>query len=165
MVLLLKNLLFTVVVPGTAGVYVPLLIAGPIPVPTFGPRSLVGILLLAVGAAGYFWCLWEFAVSGRGTPAPVDPPKHLVVRGPYRLVRNPMYLAVLALAAGWAVSLRSSAVLAYAGALWAAFHLFVVFVEEPSLRQRFGDSYAQYCQSVRRWVPVRPGTPMPRSGG
>lgn len=125
----------------------------------------MGILLLAVGAAAYFWCLWEFAVTGRGTPAPVDPPKELVVRGPYRVVRNPMYVAVLFTLLGWTVYLRATTLLWYAGSLWAGFHLFVVFVEEPSPRRRFGEPYARYCRSVRRWVPVLPGSPVRISGG
>ncbi len=156
--LLLKNLLFTVIVPGTAAVYAPLRIAGrPIPSPAFDLRFLAGTALLLAGAAGYLWCAWEFAMTGRGTPAPIDPPRHLVARGPYRLVRNPMYVSVLCTVVGWAVYLNSTALLAYAGALWAVLHVFVVFVEEPSLRRRFGDSYEQYRRTVRRWVPTRPG--------
>lgn len=155
--LLVKNILFTILVPAAAGVYLPLRIAGgPIPPPTLGLRSLTGIGLLTVGAAGYLWCQWEFATFGRGTPAPIDPPRHLVIRGPYRFVRNPMYVSVLVAVLGWTVYLQSSAVLLYAGALWAVLHTFVVVIEEPGLRRRFGDPYVQYCRNVRRWVPAMP---------
>lgn len=155
--LLLKNVLFTVLVPATVGVYLPLRFAsGPIPSPSWGVRPLAGMALLALGAAGYFSCQWEFAIFGRGTPAPLDPPKRLVVRGLHRFVRNPMYLSVLTVVVGWAVYLPSPALLLYAGALWIVLHAFVASVEEPDLRRRFGESYVQYCRDVRRWVPSKP---------
>jgi protein-S-isoprenylcysteine O-methyltransferase Ste14 len=155
--LFVKNILFTVLVPAAAGLYVPWWIAGgPIPSPTLAPRSLAGVLLLMAGAAGYLWCQWEFVTFGRGTPAPIDPPKHLVIRGPYRVLRNPMYVSVLLVVLGWSVYLRSSPLLLYAGALWVMVHIFVVAIEEPSLRRRFGDPYVQYCRSVQRWRPTTP---------
>lgn len=153
--LLLKNLVFTVVVPGTAGVYAPLRIAGPWHRPSVDLSSITGLALLLIGGAGYFWCLWEFMMTGRGTPLPLDPPIHLVARGPYRFVRNPMYLSALLAVLGWALYLGSGALVLYAGALWAGFHLFVIYVEEPSLRRRFGESYTRYCRVVQRWRPGR----------
>ncbi len=94
--LLAKNVLFTILVPGVAGVYLPLRIAGgPIPLPAWGLLPVAGIVLLAFGTAGYLWCQWEFATFGRGTPAPIDPPKRLVIRGLHRYVRNPIYLSAL----------------------------------------------------------------------
>ena len=80
MLLLLKNLLFTVVVPGTVAVYVPLLVGRTRGVPST-PSLLAGGIVLAIGALIYGWCVWDFATFGRGTPAPIDPPKRLVVRG------------------------------------------------------------------------------------
>jgi protein-S-isoprenylcysteine O-methyltransferase Ste14 len=155
--LLLKNLLFTLLVPGTAGVLIPLRIAArPIPAPTVEVWSTVGFVLLAAGAAGYFWCLWEFALTGRGTPAPIDPPRHLAVRGPYRFVRNPMYVSVVSVVLGWAAYLHSTEVFLYAIVLAGAFHLFVVSVEEPTLQRKFGESYTHYRHAVRRWLPTRP---------
>src|SRR5574337_1072783 len=152
--LLLKNLLFTLMVPGTAGVLIPLRIAArPIPAPTWEAWSMAGLVLLAAGAAGYFWCLWEFALTGRGTPAPIDPPRHLVVRGPYRFVRNPIYVSAVAVVVGWAAYLHSTPVFLYAIVLAGAFHLFVVTVEEPTLQDKFGDSYTHYRHTVRRWLP------------
>ncbi len=155
--LLLKNLLFTLLVPGTAGMLIPLRIAARrIPAPTVEVWSIIGLVLLAAGAAGYFWCLWEFAATGRGTPAPIDPPRHLVIRGPYRFVRNPIYVSVVAVVLGWAAYFHSTGVFFYAIVLIGAFHLFVVAVEEPTLQHKFGDSYRHYRRTVRRWLPSRP---------
>jgi len=155
--LLLKNLLFTLLVPGTAGVLIPLRIAARrIPAPTVEVWSIIGLVLLAAGATGYFWCLWEFAVTGRGTPAPIDPPRHLVIRGPYRFVRNPIYVSAVAVVVGWAAYFHSTEVFLYAIVLFGAFHLFVVAVEEPQLQRKFGDSYTHYRHKVRRWFPTRP---------
>ncbi len=112
MLLLLKNLLFTVFVQGTVAVLIPYRIvsrAGP-GVVVEPARLLLAAPLFVVGAAIYRWCLWDFAVTGRGTPALIDPPKQLVVRGLYRYVRNPMYLGVLLVVAGWAVLSRSARV-------------------------------------------------------
>src|SRR5258708_28379598 len=104
MLLFVKNFLFTVFVPGTVAAVIPYRTAsraGPGLV-LEGARLLSAAPLFLLGAAIYFWCLWDFAVTGRGTPAPIDPPKHLVVRGLYRRVRNPMYLGVLLVVAGGA---------------------------------------------------------------
>ncbi len=158
MLLFFKNLVFTVFVPGTVAVLVPYRIvsrAGPGLVFDLS-RLLWSAPLFALGAGIYFWCLWDFAVTGRGTPAPIDPPTHLVVRGLYRYVRNPMYLGVLLVVAGWAVYSRSAGVVQYGLAVWVVAHLFVLLVEEPMLRHRFGVSYEAYCRAVRRWLPGRP---------
>lgn len=154
--LFFKNFLFTVLVPGTVAVYIPLrIVAGS--TRTFGPdwgaRQIAALLPLTLGAAIYFWCLWDFAVRGRGTPAPVDAPKHLVVRGLYKYVRNPMYVGVLAVILGWAMFFQERRVLFYAAAAGICFHLFVVLFEEPQLREKFGEQYQSYCRQVGRWVP------------
>lgn len=111
------------------------------------------MLLVLLGGTLYFWCLWGFAVLGRGTPAPIDPPKRLVVRGPYRHVRNPMYLCLLAVILGWSVLFKSLPLLLYALAVGAAFHLFTVLYEEPHLRKVFGAEYEDYLARVPRWLP------------
>lgn len=155
MILFLKNLLFTVLIPGTVGVYIPLRLAE-------GWRGastqdwLLAAPLLLVGAFVYFWCLWNFAVTGRGTPAPIDPPKKLIVRGPHKYVRNPMYLGVLSVVFGWVVLFRSTEILRYAAVVALMFHLVVLVIEEPSLRRLFGAEYQEYCRSVRRWIPTMP---------
>jgi protein-S-isoprenylcysteine O-methyltransferase Ste14 len=105
MMLLLKNLLFTLVVPGTIGVYVPLLLARGRP-PASGLMFLLALAILALGGVIYAWCVWDFAVFGRGTPAPIDAPKKLVVRRLYRYTRNPIYVGVLTALVGWAVMFR-----------------------------------------------------------
>lgn len=150
--LLLKNVLFTLVVPGTVAVYVPLLIAADLP-PASGLRFLVALVLLAAGSAIYAWCVWDFAAFGRGTPAPIDAPKRLVVRGLYRYVRNPMYVGVLTVISGWIVMFRATALLAYALCVWLFVHLFVILYEERRLGQLFGAEYHDYCARVGRWLP------------
>jgi protein-S-isoprenylcysteine O-methyltransferase Ste14 len=150
--LLLKNLLFTLVVPGTRGVYVPLLLARGRP-PAAGPVFLLALALLALGGIIYAWCVWDFAVFGRGTPAPIDAPRKLVVRGLYHYTRNPIYLGVLTVLLGWAVMFRGTALLIYAFCVGICFHLFVILYEERSLGQQFGAEYHDYCEKVGRWLP------------
>jgi protein-S-isoprenylcysteine O-methyltransferase Ste14 len=152
MALLLKNLLFTVLVPGSVAVYLPLLIAGERPPAAGGPLALA-LAVLALGAAIYAWCVWDFASFGRGTPAPVDAPKKLVVRGLYRYTRNPMYVGVLTVILGWALLFRAAGLGLYAAAVATCFHLFVVLYEERHLRAVFGAQYEAYCARVSRWLP------------
>ncbi|MBN2588073.1 MAG: isoprenylcysteine carboxylmethyltransferase family protein [Candidatus Fermentibacteraceae bacterium] len=120
-----------------------------------GALRYLGLVPLALGACIALWCVMEFVVRGRGTPAPFDPPVQLVCQGPYRYVRNPMYIGMLLVLAGEAVLMSSLFVLFYALLLWIASHLFVVFWEEPRLRRRFGENYADYLKTVRRWLPRR----------
>lgn len=152
MVLLLKNLVFTLLVPGTVAVYVPLLIARERS-PASGPVLIIALALLAAGGAIYAWCVWDFAVSGRGTPLPIDAPRTLVVRGLYRCVRNPMYVGVLLVILGWAVMFRDWSLLVYALCVATGFHLFIVLYEERHLRREFGEQYEEYCDRVGRWLP------------
>jgi protein-S-isoprenylcysteine O-methyltransferase Ste14 len=154
--LLLKNILFTVLVPGTVAVYIPLrIVARPASALSFDWRAsqIAALLPLLLGTAIYFWCLWGFAANGGGTPAPIDAPKRLVVRGLYRYIRNPMYIGVLLVIAGWSVFLQSWQILIYGAVVGMFFHLFVVLVEEPLLEGRFGESYLRYCREVGRWLP------------
>jgi protein-S-isoprenylcysteine O-methyltransferase Ste14 len=117
------------------------------------PLHVLGLLGIGSGAGLLATCAWHFAHSGRGTLAPVDPPRHLVVRGPYRHVRNPMYAAVTTIVLGQVLLTRSLALLTY-GVIWfAAANIFVVGYEEPALRRRFGTSYERYARSVGRWIP------------
>ena len=122
--------------------------------------QLTGVAALLVGALLFASSLWRFATDGRGTLAPWDPPRLLVVRGPYQYVRNPMISGVLFVVAGEAMVLLS-----VPHALWAAFFLlvnlvYIRFVEEPQLARRFGPGYAIYCQSVPRFIPsLRPWQP------
>ncbi|MCG8456937.1 MAG: isoprenylcysteine carboxylmethyltransferase family protein [Holophagales bacterium] len=152
MLLLLKNLLFTLVVPGTVGVYLPLWIAGDRG-PTSGTLLVLAIVLFGAGLTIYGWCVWDFATFGRATPAPVDAPKRLVVRGLYRYTRNPMYLGVLAVISGWALLYRSHQLVLYALGVATMFHLFIVLYEEPHLRKVFGEEYELYREITPRWLP------------
>ncbi len=155
MVLWLKNLLFTVLVPGTVAVYVPLLLAGERR-PAGGLLAMAACVLFALGAALYAWCVFDFATIGGGTPAPIDAPRRLVVRGPYQVVRNPMYVAVLAVILGQALLFRAAIVLAYAALVATGFFLFVTQYEEPHLRRTFGAEYEAYRARVGRWLPRWP---------
>lgn len=120
-----------------------------------GPWRYAGLLPLAVGIAGIAWCLRDFSIVGRGTPAPFDPPRQLVVTGLYRYVRNPMYVSALLLLVGEAILLGAPVLLRYAAGFLIVVHVFVVLYEEPTLRRTFGESYERYRQSVPRWLPRR----------
>ena len=120
---------------------------------TRGPVQLAGLVLGASGAALALWCILTFVISGRGTPAPFDPPRRLVVVGPYRLLRNPMYLGAGFALTGAALFYGSWALLGYCAAFILVMHLFVVVYEEPTLRATFGAPYTRYCGQVHRWWP------------
>ena len=126
--------------------------------PAPGVLQWTGGALVLVGIVPMAWSFLAFVFRGRGTPAPFDPPRALVVDGPYGFVRNPMYLGAILSLAGAAVYYRSFGLTAYAAGFVAWAHLFVVFYEEPRLRRTFGEGYAAYCRSVDRWLPRRPPT-------
>jgi protein-S-isoprenylcysteine O-methyltransferase Ste14 len=158
-VLLLKNLLFTILVPGTVTIVVPYLILSGrgVGMPdAWGAPQILGLVLGAAGLLVYVSCHWDFAAHGRGTPAPVDPPRILVVRGLYRYVRNPMYVGVLLILLGEVLFFESPVLLLFVSPWLLLVHFFVVFYEEPALRRRFGESYEDYVRAVRRWVPGKP---------
>lgn len=113
------------------------------------------IPVLGFGIFALLWCVRDFYVSGRGTLAPWDPPKRLVVVGLYRFVRNPMYVAVLTILVGWALLYRSWLLLAYAIVVAIAVHFRVVWHEEPWLKRQFGADWDDYAARVSRWLPWR----------
>ena len=152
MALLFKNLLFTVLVPGTVAVYVPLLISQGRS-PASGLGLAIAVAALVLGAAIYAWCIWDFASFGRGTPAPIDAPKKLVLRGLYRYTRNPMYIGVLTVILGWAALFRDANLVLYAFVVGTCFHLFIVLYEERHLLLEFGSRYETYRTQVARWLP------------
>ena len=154
--LLLRSIFFTFLLPGTVTILIPYWIissrdAGVLS--SHQPFRYLGIPLIVIGAVGLLWCIWEFFSEGRGTLAPIDPPKHLVVQGLYRYVRNPMYVAVVATLIGEAIFFMSAPVLIEAGVFIILAHLFVAGYEEPALRKQFGESYEKYSQTVGRWIP------------
>jgi protein-S-isoprenylcysteine O-methyltransferase Ste14 len=116
---------------------------------------VAGLVIAALGAALALWCVFTFAFVGRGTPAPFDPPRLLVERGPYRFLRNPMYAGATLALAGAALVYRSPALLAFCAGFVLVCHAFVLLYEEPALRRRFGAGYTAYCARVRRWGPRR----------
>lgn len=119
----------------------------------FGWPQIVGGGLSVLGAAMAIGCILTFVVVGRGTPAPFDPPRKLVVRGPYAILRNPMYVGAGLALIGAASFYESLVLAAYAAAFLVAMHLLVILYEEPVLRRTFGADYAAYCQRVGRWWP------------
>ena len=116
-----------------------------------------GVVLGLAGALGIVVCIALFVVRGHGTPAIFDAPRRFVPVGPYKYVRNPMYLSAIATFLGFGLYARSLAVIAFAGAWFLMIHFFVVFIEEPGLRRRFGGTYDAYVHRVRRWMPVVAG--------
>lgn len=118
-----------------------------------GPQDLVGALVAVGGAALAIWCILTFVIAGKGTPAPFDPPRRLVVGGPYHYVRNPMYLGAALALGGAAMIYHSLALLGYVLLFLGSTHMFVVWYEEPTLYRLFGADYEVYRSRVRRWVP------------
>ena len=154
----LKTLIFSILVPGTVAFGIPWLLLN-LPwglVLLFPSFWLLGFLPLLLGVGLYLWCAAAFTFIGKGTPAPIDAPIFLVRSGPYRWVRNPMYLGVLAIIVGQAILVRSVALIGYALLVWIIVHLFVVSVEEPSLLRQFGEGYEAYLHTVPRWLPRPP---------
>jgi len=123
--------------------------------PPFGAPQIVGAIIALAGAAIAVSCVIAFAFIGRGTPAPFDPPRQLVVRGPYRFVRNPMYLGAATALLGAALYYQSLALATYALIFLLVAHVFVTVYEEPTLRRTFGAAYEVYCRRVGRWWPRR----------
>jgi protein-S-isoprenylcysteine O-methyltransferase Ste14 len=150
--LVVRNLLFTLVVPGLGAMALPWWIlthGGGAPAATQWYTAAV----MVAGGALYLACVWAFAVVGRGTPGPWDPPRHFVAVGPYQWVRNSIYVSALLVVLGEAWLFASRSLLIYAGVMAIVFSLFVVGYEEPALRRAFGQTYVEYTHGVRRWLP------------
>ena len=114
---------------------------------------VAGMLLIAAGIPGLIDSFARFALQGLGTPAPIAPTRTLVVTGLYRYVRNPMYVAVVAVILGQAILLGDRRLIAYGVLIWLAFHAFVVSYEEPVLKRNFGAQYEAFRANVPRWIP------------
>jgi len=119
-----------------------------------GAPQIAGMIVSSIGTVIALWCIFTFVFVGKGTPAPFDPPRRLVIRGPYRFVRNPMYIGAVLVLAGLAIFYQSISVAIYAGLFLLAAHIFVVAYEGPTLRRTFGQEYDAYCVRVRRWWPA-----------
>ena len=154
--LVAETVLHTALFPGTILVVLPgwlLASEGRLAWPSLSPASAAGIVAIAVGFGLGAWCTWDFVAKGKGTPNPLDPPKLVVATGPYRHVRNPMYVSVATMLVGEALVFASVRLVAYTAVVVVGFHLFVLLYEEPTLRRLFGSSYDAYCTDVPRWLP------------
>ncbi|WP_052669829.1 methyltransferase family protein [Nitriliruptor alkaliphilus] len=153
---------FFLVAPSVVAGVVPWLLTGWESGRTHAGGQAIGAVLVVVGAVVLIDAFVRFVREGRGTPAPVAPTEHLVVGGLYRYVRNPMYVAVVALILGQALVLGRSVLYAYAATVWATVAVFVRTYEEPTLQRQFGGAYASYRRNVPAWRPrLRPWHPEP----
>jgi protein-S-isoprenylcysteine O-methyltransferase Ste14 len=135
------------------------------PVPYWAPMRVLGVILLVAGLIALIQAFVRFVVEGLGTPVPVAAPERLVVGGVYRNVRNPMYVALLAVIVGQALLLGQLGLLLYAAGIWLIAAAFVRFYEEPALRRRFGADYEAYRRAVPAWWPrLRPWKPGEEGG-
>jgi protein-S-isoprenylcysteine O-methyltransferase Ste14 len=162
--LVVKSVVHTVLLPGTVLVGLPMLVVSQTPdIAPFRTGAIARWLLVVavlLGIGGAAKLSWDFIALGDGTPNPLDPPKRLVVSSLYRLVRNPGYLVLFGILLSEALFFGSTNLLLYTLAVVAALHTFVVRVEEPGLRVRFGAEYDRFCAEVPRWIPrLRPWYP------
>lgn len=154
----LGTILFFLVAPGVVAFLIPGLITGWRPGPATEAHPVLiplGLTVTALGLLALIGCFGRFALQGEGTPAPFAPTRRLVVEGLYRHVRNPMYLAVLAIVLGQALAMASLAALAYGVVVAVATVLFVRLYEEPTLRAAFPREWAEYAAAVPAWLPRR----------
>jgi len=151
MKLLFKNLLFTLIIPGTVGVYLPIWL-GRRSDGLHGWWTWLGLPVVLFGLTILLICVWDFMKKGEGTPFPLDPPKKLVTAQLYQYSRNPMYLGIMTALLGWSVWYASWQVLVYSLVVSAIFHVYVKAIEEPFLKKQFGETYEEYSQKVPRWV-------------
>ena len=152
----LRHALLFLAVPGTVALAGPWWLARRLGVAlSVGPLRMLGLALLLAGLTLLVLCMVQFGRHD-GTPMPIDPPKRLVVRGPYRWVRNPMYVALATILLGQFLLHPHRGLVLYALAAMLAVALFVRLYEEPTLRRRFGAEYEDYVARVPRWWPRRP---------
>jgi protein-S-isoprenylcysteine O-methyltransferase Ste14 len=154
---LVRGLTYATLFIGAFLVFIPgriLARVGITPVDVIGLPEAVGAVMVVLGLALAIACVLTFAFVGRGTPAPFDPPRTLVIAGPYRRVRNPMYIGAGTALLGAALFYQSAALAGYALLFLLITHLFVLFYEEPHLRRVFGEPYEDYLRTVRRWIPT-----------
>jgi len=150
------TIIFALIVPGSVILYVPYALTRF----RFAPAWLgldatrwMGVALFVIALPIFFGFLVRFVREGHGTPAPIAPTRRLVIGGMFRHVRNPGYVSVIALLLGETLFLGSRVLLLYTISVALAFHLFVIFYEEPALRRSFGAEYEAYCRRVPRWIP------------
>jgi len=151
----LRGLVWSALFVGVVAIYLPTRYFGLAPsrASIATPSGVAGLLGIGAGALLMIACVTEFVTRGRGTPMPMDPPRHLVVRGPYRFVRNPMYLGMVLVLLGELSLAFSLGFAGYIAGWFACIHLLVVLYEEPTLRRKFGADYERYTREVGRWWP------------
>jgi protein-S-isoprenylcysteine O-methyltransferase Ste14 len=149
--MLLRILVAFIALPGFFACVIPPIIASYDPLR--GSGYSLGIVFLTCGFIILLWCVRDFLVAGRGTLAPWDPPKHLVIIGLYRYCRNPMYVGVINMIAGWALYTGSPLIVAYCLFMATMFYLRVVYGEELILVKQFGKDWTDYVETVPRWLP------------
>jgi protein-S-isoprenylcysteine O-methyltransferase Ste14 len=157
-----RSILFVFLIPGTVGGYLPFLILQSTASqlrPRLSIASGLAVCLIVLGGAVLLRCVWDFFAAGRGTLAPFDPPRHLVVRGLYRFTRNPMYNGVTLLLIGEAWLFQSPALWKYAALVFVMFNVMVMVYEEPTLEAQFGESFRRYKRVVPRWGFTRRSFP------
>jgi protein-S-isoprenylcysteine O-methyltransferase Ste14 len=148
-----KSLLYFILEAGLFALYIPLALLRSGPRLETGVIAWLAIPLWLTGSLVVLSCFWSFTFRGRGTPVPIDPPKELVASGPYRYVRNPIYVGALLIFLGHFLWFGYWALLTYAMLAFIGVHLFVLLYEEPNLKRRFGTSYEEYLKRVPRWIP------------
>jgi protein-S-isoprenylcysteine O-methyltransferase Ste14 len=149
----LRSLLFLILAPGMVAGYIPLVLLRRGSLVETGVFAYLAFPLWIIGGLILLWSFWNFLVEGRGTPAPIDPPKELVATGFYRYVRNPMYVGVLAMIIGHFLWFGYWNLLIYAIVVFVGFNAFVTYYEEPTLKRKFGAAYEDYLKKVPRWIP------------
>ena len=147
------SILFFILAPGMVAGFIPLALFRTGPQVQTGFLAYVAFPLWGIGTTVLIWCFWDFLVKGKGTPAPINPPKELVVSGLYKYVRNPMYVGILLVILGHFLWFGFWNLLIYAAVVFAAFSAFVIFYEEPTLKRNFGAAYEDYLKQVPRWIP------------
>jgi len=156
MSLFIRNLFFTILQPGMVAGLIPFWLIGEklntTYIQPFTFYQCLGMLIFTVGVVLTLICILHFAVHGRGTLSPAEPTKKMVIAGPYRFSRNPMYMGVMMMLIGESIFFLSLVLSAYSLFIFLAFHLFITYFEEPRLRKDFGDDYAEYLKKVRRWL-------------
>src|SRR5262245_1109291 len=124
------------------------------------PTRYLGAIMILLGVPVLIDAFARFALQGLGTPAPIAPPRNLVVTGLFRYVRNPIFVALVAIILGEGVLMGDWRLIVYGALLWLAFHVQVVAYEEPTLAQTFGSEYEAFRAAVPRWIPrVTPWRP------
>lgn len=154
--LFLKNLVLFVFLVASVLVVVPLVLvwlSGGLLAFSLGELRFLGLVPISVGLVFMLNMFVYFASDGKGTPAPFDPPKKLVTGGLFCYVRNPGYIGAVFIIVGEGVLLEVAVIFGYAAFMWIMFHLYVVFFEEPSLKEKFGKAYEKYVKTVPRWIP------------